>query len=477
MTVIKACLAILPILVFGFAASAFGGPCDIAPESQECLSPSPPPPQRYVPKQICLQKESDANGGNCIAKPGSASGSAVPDPVLSSICPDYSMLIEKCVNETESAKESTCNYKKNKDTTNFMATADGMVKMLGMTTGMNIQMACTKMKDISQLANGAMLAFKTSCLIDQNSCASSCEIAVNAGKADPRLASCDPSGEWKTMLNSSTRACKGLTTTIDDAGAHMMAMYATQLNAQKCDEMTTANLEAYCQSNPNDPMCGTTVADCSNPTTAASNTICICQANPRDSRCGTTTASTSGTNGSSNGANGSSSADGSAAGLNGLSGAGLNLTGLEGDAGFDPAAGGARGASAGNQTGGKGTGRNIGGGDGPAGGGKPQAGAGGAAGSGASTKVLGGYYGGGGGAFMGGGSGSSGSGGGGYQAGGGNPGGSPQVDLKQFLPGGKQDPSRNLAGISGPDGITGPNSDIWRKVNTRYRSLGSTLKP
>jgi hypothetical protein len=80
---------------------------------------------------------------------------------------------------------------------------------------------------------------------------------------------------------------------------------------------------------------------------------------------------------------------------------------------------------------------------------------------------------------MGGGSsGSSGSGGSGYQSSGGSNGNQKMaVDLKQFLPGGKQDPSRSLAGISGPDGITGPNSDIWLKVNTRYRSVGPSMKP
>jgi hypothetical protein len=51
------------------------------------------------------------------------------------------------------------------------------------------------------------------------------------------------------------------------------------------------------------------------------------------------------------------------------------------------------------------------------------------------------------------------------------------VDLKQFLPGGKMDPARGLAGISGPDGITGPNSDIWKKINIRYFSVKHSLLP
>jgi hypothetical protein len=51
------------------------------------------------------------------------------------------------------------------------------------------------------------------------------------------------------------------------------------------------------------------------------------------------------------------------------------------------------------------------------------------------------------------------------------------VDLKQFLPGGQMDPSRGLAGAAGPDGITGPNSDIWKKIKMRYYSVTPSLLP
>jgi hypothetical protein len=34
-----------------------------------------------------------------------------------------------------------------------------------------------------------------------------------------------------------------------------------------------------------------------------------------------------------------------------------------------------------------------------------------------------------------------------------------------------------VAGSSGPDGITGPHSNIWQKVNNRYRTVVPTLLP
>jgi hypothetical protein len=49
-------------------------------------------------------------------------------------------------------------------------------------------------------------------------------------------------------------------------------------------------------------------------------------------------------------------------------------------------------------------------------------------------------------------------------------------DLTQFLPGGMRDPRRRLSSATGPDGITGPYSDNFKKVNLRYVSLGTTFK-
>jgi hypothetical protein len=48
------------------------------------------------------------------------------------------------------------------------------------------------------------------------------------------------------------------------------------------------------------------------------------------------------------------------------------------------------------------------------------------------------------------------------------------VNLQQFMPGGANDPKRAIAGVVGPDGITGPNTNIFRKVNGRYFDLLST---
>ncbi len=91
----------------------------------------------------------------------------------------------------------------------------------------------------------------------------------------------------------------------------------------------------------------------------------------------------------------------------------------------------------------------------------------------------GGFYGGGGGGhFGGGGSGGGGNGGPGGSAPGRAANGKPgSPDLRKFLPGGQFDPRRGISGFGGADGITGPHSNIWQKIQNRYQVMKPTLLP
>ncbi len=125
------------------------------------------------------------------------------------------------------------------------------------------------------------------------------------------------------------------------------------------------------------------------------------------------------------------------------------------------------------------------GGAGVAGGGSGQGGDGGNGSGGKKegllSNILSGFFGGGGG-----------SGGGGFKSwfGGGNKGdayfgnqpkaGKGTPDLRQFLPGGANDPNRHrgIAGqFIGRDGMTGPHSDIWKNINNRYQNKRASLLP
>ncbi|MBV2168846.1 MAG: hypothetical protein KUL82_09075, partial [Bdellovibrio sp.] len=120
----------------------------------------------------------------------------------------------------------------------------------------------------------------------------------------------------------------------------------------------------------------------------------------------------------------------------------------------------------------------VGGGEG-SGSGSPSRGAAGAVGAGESSPgVNGGFYGGGSGRLFGGGSGSGGGAVGGGYGGRAVTGVAPtNPDLKKFLPGGQFDPKRGVSGLAGPDGITGPHSNIWQKIQNRYQVMMPTLLP
>jgi hypothetical protein len=208
---------------------------------------------------------------------------------------------------------------------------------------------------------------------------------------------------------------------------------------------------------------GGSVVDCST-TAGQSNPVCICQINPSAPQCAS---DTSGFNaGIGSGSGGADAGNLDLSKFGGPGGFGDGGTGIF-PAGAGPGEGGLGGSL---QKGGSGRGnaQESGGGSNGRGG----AAAGGPGGSGINTKIIGGYgVGGSGGGGSGGGSGYSRGNTGGYGAGAGNP------NLKQYLPGGKMDPSRSIAGETGPDGITGPNTDIWKKVKTRYFAKKPSLLP
>lgn len=433
-----------------------------------------------LPQSSAVEQPSQAqtNPATDPTPPVAKSRASAPSAVATlDECGAYRTEVESCRSITTEAEESTCNYKNNKDTSGFIGMADGMTKVLTSNTTSSIQAACSQMGKISQMANAAMLAFKSSCQVAQSDCTEQCGRAANLKKLNPALAACE-SGQVDAELASAKRSCARFAGNIADAQSQMASMYSTQVKSSQCDQLTAAGLQQHCLSAPNDPLCAIAgAADCNNPAFAAKNLICICKNNPRDPACGSSTSASTSTASMEKSSNASALASAKA------NGASVNaLTGYPGSDGYNPEDLSRPGSSPGSGpgSGAKGVGRNIsGGGDSSSPSGAKPAAAG-HSGLAATTKVLGGYYGGSSSGFGAGSAGSTGassSGGGNYAVSSSASGQQPGVDLKQFLPGGGRDPSRGIAGISGPDGITGPNSDIWAKVNTRYRTVTPSMKP
>ncbi len=368
---------------------------------------------------------------------------------------------DSCKNDHKSA-ESACDAGKNSGMSSVMGMLDLMTKQLGQATSGSIELACSKLGTISQTASVAMTGYKMNCTNSILACENSCD----AEKNETNYAE----------LQRLKKKCTSMNAKVQDAGFSINSLVATNLNSKKCEELAMNSPDYWCKKDPKSVMCtaGKPV-DCSNPALAKTNAVCICRANPRDAVCSTLTAGQI-----KGGASSPNIGGGIEGGTSGKDSGSLSLGNTsDGSSPFGDGAIG-KGGNGGEPADFKGGSGGMGGGNGGGSGGKnsytqqPRNGE-----SGVNTKVIGGYgYGGGNGAG-GMGSGSSGrtgtaSGGGGYYNG---MQGQQKVDLKQFLPGGQFDPQRNIAGIAGPDGITGPNSDIWAKVKNRYGNIMRTLRP
>ncbi|MNS93883.1 hypothetical protein D3C72_1280810 [compost metagenome] len=262
-------------------------------------------------------------------------------------------------------------------------------------------------------------------------------------------------------LTEQNRSCDALESKAQDAQQAIQNYAGTLQNSSQCAALTNGTTD-LCKANPRLP-------GCSNVATECTTTACICAKNPMDPQC-------TGGAGKGDGIGTGGGVDSSSR-LAGKGNTHIDMTGDIPDYGIEPGKLNKDGTPAGID-GKQGGSAGIGGGDAGGGGGGGRGGGGGAPGD--EKSVNAGFYGGGGGGGgFGSGGGAAAGGRGGYAGAGASNarGGTP--NLRAFLPGGKFDPRgvRGIAGATGPDGITGPHTDIWKKVNNRYQVMSPTLMP
>jgi hypothetical protein len=368
--------------------------------------------------------------------------------------------VNKCIQDTDAAK-ADCNQENDEG----IQSAERTLSTFAVGTGsqMGIAAACTGIGKLVTGANAAVIYFSQNCSSARSKCLSSCQTAVRVTTAS------NQTGEL-TIVNQNLSSCRALDTNISQATQAIQNMVSTVQGAQSCATQTSPELMTYCGANPTAIGCANLATDCSNPAIAASNPICICKNNPSAANCTGLSAKAGGNGGSFDasskglGAGGSGLAGGASLGADNL----LNDPSWQGDPNMKPSKG------SGDEAGGSKGGRPLMDGGGGSGGGDDGR-SGGAGGGQNGLAVNAGFRGGGGGGGWGSGSGSGNSGGDGsgrYGAEPGTQGNSQGPNLRDFLPGGGMDPkngNRGLAGVSGPDGITGPNSNIWKKVQNRYQ--------
>jgi hypothetical protein len=416
------------------------------------------------------------------------------------------VLTSRCESESDSV-QSSCTQTPSDLTSTLKTIADQTTAAISQSA----LDACSAVAKNSSAVQSALSVARVACGAYYEKCNSSCELSVEELKflekkvkqektqtpmpeylveADSHLI------DYKERLTKARKKCR-------EAQGHLKNIHRDMENigfqlqkSSECAMKLSADGSApvtyeQCLLNPSLKGCeffkGIGQQNCDNPQFAATNKVCQCRTNPGDPQCRNANQNKIG-----QGFNPHKGLDGGASGED--SGSSSSPLGLVHDAGFSNDEGWR------NQSPPPSSGEGLGGGGASGGGGflgmgggggslnepmqKNKPGPGGSGGSRWDTQVLG----------------RSGGGSGGFLSGlrnffsGRNPSseGDPaqdqgnkkhsgkaslsSLDLKQFLPGGSRDPSRRVSSVSGPDGMTGPFSDNFKKINARYVSLRQTFR-
>ena len=437
------------------------------PTNRSPTTSEQPATKRYTDSGA--QNANDARGTG----PTSKQGTSVKDVTSknNSKTPDYSDHVKSAqdnvtttpaaaLSQCQSAKESMqslCVTDSSSELKGVIAGGDAMLFALSSgAMGGGVQGACSQVADFARKANIAMSAWKAACAGAVMRCHAAC--GAEKGASEIVVA----------QAKSDKKECSQGTQLLSTGVINIMTLVSGMQQAKQCANQTDP-MAAMCKANPFAAGCGMNASDCRNP--AMSGTmVCMCQQNPSAPGCAGLANKING--GQSLASLAGAGADGSLpnAGAGAMDGSGFGAGALEYQNFGDSGAGG----GGGNRAPGGGGGKSVQASTSGSASGQKNDGGGGAAPSGLNTKIAQGFWGGGGGGTFGGGGG-----------GGGGSGSQPvmasingrQFDLKKFLPGGDHDPSRRPAGIVGPDGITGPATDLFEKMNTRFMALGHTLRP
>ncbi|MBL7669334.1 MAG: hypothetical protein JNM39_02500 [Bdellovibrionaceae bacterium] len=334
--------------------------------------------------------------------------------------------------------------------------------------------ACGTLGKATTGLNAAMAAFGTSCSSKRDACLQGCKSVKYRELACLDNVTKKPqhaTNDFDLKQRQSAReaiiqeydekifSCQKLDSKIGQARQALSDSIQSAKQMTTCkDETESPGSDEYCKLRPNDLGCQAKLAqDCSNPSYAAANGICACfGANQNSDACRLAQKAISG--------------DSIASGGLGIGGAGaggktsrLNLDDENGPASDLKLPGVAYGEDPGGAKGGQGAPGNSGG--------NPLGGSGGGRGGGGLPPeekpggfISGNPAGGSGGGFLGGISSAV------KQLLGGDEKKEKPLSLDKFRPDFKKPliSMRGLAGATGPDGITGPNSDIWLKVKKQY---------
>lgn len=195
----------------------------------------------------------------------------------------FNKMNDKCTSEAASAITS-CN-----DNNEEMQVAEKTAKMIGAGSTTSMQLACSKIGELSKLANGAFSGWKTLCSANQGGCTESCTEAkrlldIECIEQAPKEAL---RSTYYNQISENINQCESYKQKIAEAVQHAAAALAQLKASEQCKEDTSSlstNVVDQCKLNPNSPLCKD-LQKCSDANFAALNPVCACAANPTSPSC------------------------------------------------------------------------------------------------------------------------------------------------------------------------------------------------
>lgn len=188
----------------------------------------------------------------------------------------------RCTQESESAMTS-CN-----DNNEEMQAAENTAKLIGAGSVTSMQIACSKIGELSKLANGALSGWKALCSTNQGGCTESCTEAKRIiNECMQGQTRTDYSNGYIHLLNQKINTCESYKTKIAQATQHAAAALAQLKASEQCKNDTSSlvnNAVDQCKANPNSPLCKD-LQKCSDANFAAQNPVCACASNPTSPSC------------------------------------------------------------------------------------------------------------------------------------------------------------------------------------------------
>ncbi|RYD86170.1 MAG: hypothetical protein EOP50_22860, partial [Sphingobacteriales bacterium] len=157
--------------------------------------------------------------------------------------------------------------------------------------GTGVQSACSAIGKALGAANAAVAAYTSVCSDARGTCVNKCATLKRKLEKDGELCfGNDPSATaarndlYNKVIDENYGVCQKLDAKVQQGVAAVNNTIGTVAGAQNCAAQVDTTL-VYCKQNPTAVGCSAMSSDCSNPSIAASNPVCICARNSNDPSC------------------------------------------------------------------------------------------------------------------------------------------------------------------------------------------------